>query len=173
MKLLLISILCVAGTFSAPVVDEDVRILENNDIGNSNEIRENVPKELKKLDLPKSTSIQTFEEVERITKICMEETKVDKNIVSKVLTDYIIPDDSKYGKFLACSYRKQKYLNEKGEIQFENIMRFLSRYYKKEDLEVLKVCGELKQTDNGADNALNTLKCILPKLLPIQEIFNE
>lgn len=103
----------------------------------------------------------------------MEQTKVDEKSIQMVITQQIIPKDPVYPKFLECSYRKQNYLNKDGKIQFQNIIRFLSRYYKKDDLKVLNVCGELKQTDSGSENAINALNCILPKLLPLTEIYDE
>ncbi|XP_044744308.1 uncharacterized protein LOC123306394 [Coccinella septempunctata] len=170
-KVTVVFIFCISAIFAAPALDEDVRKLESNNLGDFNDIKENIPGKIE--ESTSFTSTPTIEEIGRINRLCIEETKVDEKIVKMVITDHVIPKDSKYPKFLACSYRKQNYLNEKGEIQFQNIIRFLSKYYKREDLRPLEVCGELKQTNRGTDNALNALKCILPKLLPIKEIFDE
>ncbi|KAK9886225.1 hypothetical protein WA026_015744 [Henosepilachna vigintioctopunctata] len=117
-----------------------------------------------------TSQTQTYEEVMLINKICMEVSGVDKQIIKNVLKTALVPkSDPKYLKFLACSYKKQKYLNEKGEIQFQNIKKFLSKYYSLADLSAIDSCKELKQTDYAGQNAYNALECILPKLVPLVE----
>ncbi|KAF2882707.1 hypothetical protein ILUMI_23440 [Ignelater luminosus] len=84
-------------------------------------------------------------------KECVDQTKVDYNLVLEVMRTIKVPDDEKYKEYLNCFYLKQGFKNKAGEIQFDALK------------EVLMVDGEYDE--HTADKILYPCKKIAPPQL--------
>ncbi|KAJ8924114.1 hypothetical protein NQ315_006896 [Exocentrus adspersus] len=92
---------------------------------------------------------------------CVNQVHVDVKQIEKAMhSPNELPSDNKYKQFLSCSYKKQKFQSEKGEMLYDNISDFLTRFYNRSDLKVLDKCKGITGEDDG-DTAYNSLKCIL------------
>ncbi|XP_044261631.1 uncharacterized protein LOC123009405 [Tribolium madens] len=110
----------------------------------------------------KAEELQTHERYQ-IASQCIEIVGIDQKVVEDAMTKDIPKNDIKYKEFLACSYKKQGYQNENGEILMENIKKFLQKYYDSSDLQELNACSGYNST-NHAENAYQALQCIYSRL---------
>nr|QUP79546.1 odorant binding protein 53 [Monochamus saltuarius] len=101
---------------------------------------------------------------------CINEVNIDIKIVRKAIyaMPYELPTDEKYKKFLTCSYKKQKFQSENGEMLYDNINDFLSRSYSRDDLKILDQCKNIT-APNDAEMAYTSLKCIMKGLHGIKK----
>ncbi|XP_018564944.1 uncharacterized protein LOC108906216 [Anoplophora glabripennis] len=100
---------------------------------------------------------------------CINQVNIDITIVRNAVSNPDkIPTDDKYKKFLACSYKKQKFQSENGEMLYGNINDFLARFYTRDQLKILNQCKSIT-AQNDAEMAYASLQCILKCLHDIEE----
>lgn len=114
------------------------------------------------------------EDIRRISEECITKTGIDKRVVYDAMKFATPPQNNKlYKEFLNCSYMKQGYQNEAGEILFGNIREFLSQYYEEKDLErTVDPCVGIRG-GTAPENAFKALMCILRNLKSLEVNENE
>nr|USH46146.1 odorant binding protein 18 [Apriona germarii] len=100
---------------------------------------------------------------------CINQVQIDIKIVKKSIHNpYELPTDDKYKEFLTCSYKKQKFQSEQGEMLYDNIYEFLERFYDKDELKVLDQCKSIT-AENDREMAYISLQCILKGIRSISD----
>ncbi|EFA01425.1 odorant binding protein C20 [Tribolium castaneum] len=117
---------------------------------------------LSQLLLLKAAELQP-EDRHQIALQCIDIVGIDQKVVEDAINIEIPKNNPKYKEFLACSYKKQGYQNENGEILMENIKKFLQKFYHPSDLQELNSCSGHNGT-NHAENAYQALQCIYNRL---------
>lgn len=110
-----------------------------------------------------------MEDIERIRKECVTKVGIDENVILEAMRTETPPEGNQlYKDFLRCSYMKQGYQNEDGDILYDNIKQFLSDFYTDEVLKnAVDPCDQVKIND-PAENAFAAVKCILGNLKRIE-----
>ncbi|GJQ76315.1 hypothetical protein Trydic_g2039 [Trypoxylus dichotomus] len=105
-----------------------------------------------------------------ISKTCVNETGMDTNVLKNIMITGIIPQQSKtYLNFLECLYKKQNYFDEGGSISYSTIENYLSRYY---DISIVKKalspCESIQLGSTLGEKAYNAGKCIIGHLQALE-----
>ncbi|XP_028133023.1 uncharacterized protein LOC114328383 [Diabrotica virgifera virgifera] len=122
----------------------------------------------------RKTSAEKREDMKQRTVIglsCLKETKLDRSVVEKAMAQLGHSEDPKYKDFLSCSYKKQGYQDENGNILYENISNFLSNYYKADSLKIVEKCKGTTGS-NHSEMAYNAMRCVISTLndIPDEEL---
>ncbi|CAG9838394.1 unnamed protein product [Diabrotica balteata] len=99
---------------------------------------------------------------------CMKEIKLDRSVVEQAMANLGHSEDPKYKDFLSCSYKKQGYQDENGNILYENISNFLSDYYKPGSLKIVDKCKGTTGSNDG-EKAYNAMRCVISTLNEISD----
>jgi hypothetical protein len=108
----------------------------------------------------------------RIALKCIGQVGIDERVVEEAIRGNIPENDIKYKNFLACSYKKQGYMNEDGIILIENVKKFLNRFYNISDLKVINVCSG-RDGPNHSENAFKAMKCIFDQIKNLKVVNDE
>ncbi|CAG9856101.1 unnamed protein product [Phyllotreta striolata] len=105
---------------------------------------------------------------ERIGLDCLKQIGLNKTIVEKAVRSIEFVEDRKYKEFLACSYKQQGFQSDDGEILYDNLIDYLSTFYKTADLKSLDDCRAVGGSTDG-ERAFNSMKCIISGLRKIDQ----
>ncbi|CAG9820871.1 unnamed protein product [Phaedon cochleariae] len=101
---------------------------------------------------------------------CLGEVNIKREVIDRILKTQKFPrGNQKYMDFLACSYKKQGFQSQEGQILYDNINDFLSRYYRRNDLKIMDNCKSTTGNNHG-ERAFNAMECIISDLKRIDEI---
>lgn len=112
----------------------------------------------------------TTKDREVIGEQCLKETGMKRQMVVYYRDTQKFPKyDKTYMEFLNCSYKKQGYQTEEGDIIFENLKEFLEEFYTPEQVDiVLNPCKPLKGKNPG-ETAFYVMRCIIENLQLLEE----
>ncbi|XP_072389954.1 uncharacterized protein [Diabrotica undecimpunctata] len=99
---------------------------------------------------------------------CLKEINLDRSVVEQAMAHLGHSEDPKYKDFLSCSYKKQGYQDENGNILYENIIKFLSNYYKPGSLKIVDKCKGITGSNDG-EMAYNAMRCVMSALSEISD----